>query len=112
MSYFPLYTSLNINIPDKDLNVIQKNEFIKKMQKMDIETHELIYALIKCFFMENNNNIDSFGLPYEGQLQKDKIEFDLLNLPFKLRQLLYKFINIHKKKILEDEKIKQQIQNK
>jgi hypothetical protein len=106
MSNFPLYTSLNNNIADKDLTVLQKNEFVKKVSKLDSETHELIYALIKSFWLEENKNSNSFNLPYEGKVCKDKIEFDLLDFPFKLRQILYKFINIHKKKILEDERIK------
>jgi hypothetical protein len=109
MSQFPLYTTLMANLPDKDLTVLQKSDLIKKISSIDSEAHELVYALIKSFYMENNGG-DSLSIPYKGQLCKDKIDFDLLEMPNKLRQLLYKFITLHKKKLVEDEKIKE-IQN-
>lgn len=106
MSQFPLYTTLMNNLPDKDLTIIQKSDLVKKISIMDTEAHELIYALIKCFFIENNNG-DALVIPYNGQLSKEKIEFNLVKMPNKLRQLLYKFVNAHKKKLIEDEKIKE-----
>jgi hypothetical protein len=109
MSQFPLYTTLLGNLPEKDLTVLQKKDLLKKIALMDTDAHELVYALAKCFYMENNKG-DPLSIPYKGQLSKDKIEFDLLEMPNKLRQLLYKFVNVHKKKLIEDEQIKE-IQN-
>ena len=94
------------SLPEKDLTVLQKNDLLKKINTMDTDAHELVYALIKCFYMENNRG-DPLSIPYKGQLSKDKIDFDLLKMPNKLRQLLYKFVNVHKKKLLEDEHIKE-----
>lgn len=104
MSQFPLYTTLITNLPKKDLTIAQKRDFVRKVTDLDQEAHELVYALIKCYAIEHNTGV-SFSLPYNGQLAKDRIEFDLLDFPIELRQLLYKFVTIHKKKLIEDIKI-------
>jgi hypothetical protein len=104
MSQFPLYSSLNKNIPDKDLTLIQKKDLIEKI-RINTEVHDLIYALIKTFYIDNFNG-DHFALPYKGKLNEDKIDFDLDELPKKLKQLLFKFINLHAKKIDEDKNFK------
>ena len=109
MSNFPLYTTLNTNLQKKDLTVLQKNEFMKKIQELDSKGHELIYALIKCYFLENDST-EPFIIPYNGKLAKDRIEFNLLDFPPVLKQMLYKFVIIHQKKILEDEKLEKLIQ--
>lgn len=104
MSHFPLYTALLAGLSKKDLTVPQKNDFIKKVATLNTEGHELIYALIKCYGNEHDNS-DGFSLPYKGGFNKDKIVFDLLQLPNELRQLLYKFINSHCRKMEEDQQL-------
>jgi hypothetical protein len=106
MTTFPLYTSLISSLPQKDLTIAQKSAFVKKIKTMDHESHELIYALIKSYFMDRDQG-DLLTIPYQGQLNKDKIDFDLLTLPIPLRQLLYKFINLHSKKLEEDKEIQE-----
>ena len=103
MSQFPLYTTLSTNLPKKDLTVLQKNELIKKISSMSTEDHELIYMLIKTYYI-NNDTGDSLSIPYNAQLGKDKIDFDLLDFPTGLKHLLFKFVTVHKKKLIEDEK--------
>jgi hypothetical protein len=105
MSQFPLYTSLVSGLNNKDLNVLQKNELVNKISSLPQDTQELIYALIKCYYIEHNK--DKIGLPYKAQIIKDKLEFNLLDFPNELRQMLYKFVNLHSKKVIEDEKIKE-----
>jgi hypothetical protein len=106
MSNFPLYTSLSTNLSTKDLTIAQKSDFIKRVSKMDPDTCELIYALIKSYHLEHESKDSSFVLPYKGSLAQDRINFNLLNFPKQLRQLLYKFVTIHSKKLKEDKKIK------
>jgi len=98
---FPLYTTLIVNIPEKDLTLIQKNDFIKKISNLDIDAQELIYALIKSYYLQNEKDKE---IPLI--LTNNDIHFNLLDFPNKLRQLLYKFVNIHNKKITEDEQKK------
>jgi hypothetical protein len=102
---FPLYTSLSVNLLEKDLTIAQKSELIKKIQSLDLEAHELVYALIKSFYLEYENG-DALILPYNGELSKESIIFNLLDMPTKLRQLLYKFIKLHSKKQQEEQSIK------
>jgi len=109
MSNFPLYTTLNTNLQKKDLTVLQKNEFMKKIQELDSKAHELIYALIKCYFLENDS-AEPFQIPYNGKLAKDRIEFNLCDFPPALKQLLYKFVIIHQQKIIEDKKLEKLIE--
>lgn len=105
MSQFPLYTTLMANLPEKDLTIMQKSDLIRKIKIIE-DAHELVFALIKSFYIEHNGG-DSLSIPYNGILAKDKIEFNLVEMPNKLRQLLYKFVTLHKRKLLEDEKIKE-----
>lgn len=92
MSQFPLYTSLNKNIVEKDLTLLQKKDMVDKITKNQ-DIHELLYALIKTYYIENNGNY--FAIPYRGKLNDEKIDFDLEDFPKKLKQILYKFITLH-----------------
>ena len=103
---FPLYTTLSIDLPKKDLTVAQKNDLVKRVGKLDSETHELVYALVKSYYLEHEKG-NSLSIPYKGQLSKDRINFDLLNFPIPLRQLLYRFVTVHMKKLKEDKKIQE-----
>jgi hypothetical protein len=104
MSDFPLYSSIKTNLPNRDLTVTEKLDFINRIKEYDVETHELVCALIKCYYTDNGGS--PMTIPYDGKLVKDRIDFNLLDFPIKLRQLLYKFIKLHKRKIKEDEEIK------
>lgn len=42
------------------------------------------------------------SFPYDSKLNKNKVEFNLVNMPKELRQLLYKFACLHSKKMEED----------
>jgi len=90
---FPLYNSLNKNIPNKNLTITQKNEFINRVNNLDNEGHSLIFALIKCYY--NDEEKDNSQIPYEGKATNNNIEYNLSDLPSKLQQILYKFISLH-----------------
>lgn len=104
MSEFPLYSSLSTDLPNKDLTGAQKADFVKKVDAMDQDGHELIYALIKTFYIDKENN-SPFILPYGGKFVKNDMSYDLDNIPVELRQLLYKFSKIHTKRMKEDRKM-------
>jgi len=104
MSNFPLYSSLCNELPNKDLTSVQKADFVKKVDAMDQDGHELIYALIKTFYIDKENN-SPFILPYGGKVVKNEMSYDMDNIPVELRQLLYKFAKIHTKKMKEDSKM-------
>ena len=107
MSGFPLYDNLISNLPKKDLTVKQKEAMINDISKLDYHGKELVYTLIRYYNKLNDEIV--LQLPYKG---KSEIEGDeeatsnvtwcLTNLPHPLRQLLYKFITMHIKKLEED----------
>jgi hypothetical protein len=96
MSNFPLYNTLNTDIPTKDLQAKQKDELVKKIKKIDKSGSELIYALIRTYQMENSDDISTFKLPYGGKFDEDNnIVFNVLHFPIPLRYILHKFVLLH-----------------
>ena len=107
MSNFPLYDNMSKDIKNRDLTLKQKDEFMRKIKKIDDNGAELVYALIRVFENENSEETPgSFKLPYCGKYtSKQDMKFDLDQLPLKLKQILYKFVTIHSKK-MKEEKLK------
>lgn len=95
MNQFPLYTSLSKNLPKKDLTVAEKKAFIKHIKNMDKTACELVYALIRVYYLNNEDYISGFTIPYGGNFIKDELKFDLELLPKKLKQLLNRFVLLH-----------------
>lgn len=106
MSNFPLYDSLLIDTTHDDLTTKQKDEFIKLVKKIDPAGHELVYVLIRVYQIENSEDKSTFKTPYGGKYVKTDLKFDLNELPNQLRQVLYKFVQIHVKSMNEN-KLKQ-----
>jgi predicted DNA-binding transcriptional regulator YafY len=103
MDTFPLYDQMK-DASDKDLTSSQKSSFMKKIQSIDQDGMELVYALIRVYHRENSE-IKTFAMPYEGQVSSEGVTFNLLELPKHLRQILYRFLNTHLKKIEEDQQL-------
>jgi hypothetical protein len=97
MSTFPLYENLKNDKKDVQVN---KADFIKKFKKIDSKSHSLIYALIKSYQIDNKINILSSSLPFNGTKLKTKnrLKFNLIDLPDNLQKILYKFILLDLKK--------------
>jgi hypothetical protein len=105
MSKFPLYDSLYKDAEETDLTASQKKSFITKVQTIDSDGYELLYALIRFYQVEVDGVNTKFDIPYSGKyVNKNDIEFDLTALPNKLKRILYKFIQVHIKKLDEDKK--------
>jgi len=103
---FPFYDSMIKDVKDKDLTIKQKNDFITRIGKMDENGTELVYALIRIYEMHHEENTGTYKIPYNGKyIDKNNIQFDFDLLPNKLKQLLYKFVNIHLKKMEEEKMI-------
>jgi len=108
MSKFPLYDNLSRNIPTIDLTLAQKRLFVKRIEKIDQNGHELVYALIRMYQVENREDI-SFTIPYEGIITPETgINFNIDNLPIQLKHILFKFSEVHIEKMKEEEKIMSQ----
>lgn len=96
-SSFPLYDNLimDLNNTSVDLKTKEKDEFMSLIKKIDDNTSELVYALIRVYQLENNENISTFTLPYDGKFIDNEIKFDLNELPNKLKHILLKFLKMH-----------------
>lgn len=108
MSKFPLYDSLSKDISTKDLTASQKRVFIKRISKIDKNGHDLVYALIRMYQVENNEKNTSFTLPYNGTYVENDISFDLDKFPNTLKQILFKFLKVHLDKMKEERTIETQ----
>jgi hypothetical protein len=102
---FPFYDSMIKDVKNKDLNTKQKDEFINKINKIDENGIELVYALIRIYEMQHEENSGTFKIPYSGKYVEKNIQFDFEQFPFKLKQILFKFVNIHIKKMEEEHTI-------
>ncbi len=102
MNNFPLYDTLNKDIPTTDLTTEEKTSFLKNVKQLDENGTELFYALIKVYQLQNESNESHFTVPYGGKYVKKDIKFDLDCFPVYLKHILFKFIQIHVKKMNED----------
>jgi hypothetical protein len=108
MSKFPLYDSLSKDLTRGDLTAPQKKVFINRILKIDKNGHELVYALVRMYQVETNEENTSFTLPYNGTFVDSDIHFDLDKFPINLKQILFKFLNVHIGKMKEEKKIEKQ----
>lgn len=102
-SNLPLYEMLYnefIDISD-DLSTKQKDDFIKKIKTIDSNGHELIYAIIRVYQLENSEDKNTYTIPFHGKYIKNDLKFDLNDLPNKLKHMIYKFTDMHIKTMKE-----------
>jgi len=113
MSTFPLFDQLYRETDNKDLSTSQKKTFLTKMEKIDNEGMQLLFALISTYqekIDESNRNI----IPYGGKKTGTKIvdiEYNIDTIPNHLRQILHKFLLMHIKRIADEQKFKRPIEN-
>ena len=97
-SKFPLYTSIkNITDFDEELTHQELVSVSQKIKKLDKNTHELVYALIKSYQIDNKEN-KAHMLPYESKQLKTGIKFNMNNIPKGLQNMLSKFLEMHEKR--------------
>jgi hypothetical protein len=114
MSNFPLFDSLNKDLPKKDLTINEKEEFISKIQDIDNTGRDLVYALIQVYSISEENNKNFDELPYKGIKEErskgvQDLTWTFTDFPIKLRHILYKFIKIHVQSVEEDQALREKI---
>lgn len=123
MTNFPLYDSLVKDLPKRDLTVKQKEDFLVKVQEINDAGTELLVALIQYHALQSGettngttNGTTVEKVPYKGtcvgtknakcaktvKSNTEDITWDLLSFPIKLRQILYKFVAMHLKSMMEE----------
>ena len=53
---FPLYESLSKDLDKEDMGQKEQDKFMKSIKTFDISGYEIIYILIICYQIENNEN--------------------------------------------------------
>ena len=102
MSKFPLYDSLYKEAEDKATSSPRIKFFLSKINSLDQDGYELVYVLIKIYYLKHN---DDSGIvwPYNGKyVNKTDISFDFNTFPNKLKNMLYNFLQAHIKKMDDD----------
>ena len=95
MSNLPIYEILLKETINEDLSTKEKDEFIKLVKNVDQNGFDILYSLIRIFQLENNEDKSTFKIPYGGKFVKNDLNFNLNDLPCKLKQILYKFLLLH-----------------
>jgi len=99
-SKFPLFDSLNnIVSDDEDITMKEKTDIVKKIKLFDKQAHELIYSLIKAYQINNKDTCDNTILPFNGKSLKSGLKFDLDVFPYRLQNIISKFVNMHENSI-------------
>jgi hypothetical protein len=111
---FPLFDSLNKDLPKKDLSINEKEEFINKIQDIDTTGRDLVYALIQFYSISEEKIQNSDELPYKGIKEEmtkgiQDLTWTFTDFPIKLRHILYKFIKIHTQSVEEDQELRKRI---
>jgi hypothetical protein len=87
---FPLYESLKNN-EFKELTDDEKDTLVEKIKNMNDEKQEIVYALMKVYYIEEKNTVSSNELPYNGKELKNRLKFDMDQIPSKLQYILKLF---------------------
>ena len=96
--YDHLLSSIETNKDIIDDNI--KDDLINNINNYK-DTHELLFAIIRCYQLNNSNNITN--LPFYSKYLKTKkgYKFDIDNIPDKLIRVMLEFYKLHKKSIDE-----------
>lgn len=101
---FPLYDILLKDLVDEDLSLDNKKELIELIHTLDDKCHQNIFSLIRMYGIRaNSGNIENLGnIPFDGQTDNKNVKFNLDKLPNIIKQMIYKFIFIHRDKMKEE----------
>ncbi len=91
----PIYNTIIQNL-NTNLKITSENktELISNIESYE-DTHELIFAIIRCYQINNSNDISN--IPFYGKYLKTKhsYKFDVNNVPDKLINMLIEFYKLH-----------------
>jgi hypothetical protein len=91
---FALYKELCAQTQVNPLTTEEKEYIITNIPLLSEQEHELIYAIIKTFHIDQSDvsDIPPFVVPFRGKRFKKGLRFDLEKLPLQLQCLLKSFV--------------------
>ncbi len=100
MSTLPIYNNLLSSINTSDITITDddKQNLLKNIDAYK-DTHEIVFAIIRYYQLNNSNNITN--LPFYCKYLKTKkgYKFDIENIPDKLIKIMIEFYKLHTKSI-------------
>jgi len=113
MIKFPLYNSISKNLPKKDLSVKEKEDCIEKINMLDEDGKEMLYALIYCYEKDSFNklqqNTQNTQIPFDGVILRGNIDsncdimWNIKDFPQPLKQIIHIFVSRHCEKMIHDD---------
>ena len=105
-SVFPLFDTIyqeteTIQAP---LQYEEKMDLCSQIKELDQEGLDLVYAIIRCFYLVKENGNYDF-VPYSPKINKTGYKFDTTFLPPRLLLMIRHFVVLHRNKLREESEI-------
>ena len=101
---FPLFETLyGETKDDATISETDLQKLCDQLKLLDAEGSELAYAIIRYYQVYHDPTSISTVLPYGSKMTKQGLKLDLGIFPKRLVAILYLFIELHMKKIQNDE---------
>jgi len=103
LSVFPLFDTLfqeteSVQTP---LQYEEKMELCNQIKDLDQEGFDLVYAIIRSFYLVKENGHYDF-VPYSPKINKTGYKFDTTFLPPRLLLMVRRFVALHLNKLREE----------
>jgi len=101
-SVFPLFDTIYQQTEPKQtpLTYDEKMQLCSDMKQLDQEGFELVYAIIRNFYLAEENGQYDF-IPYSPKIIKSGMKFDTTFLPPRLLIMIRHFVTLHVQRLDE-----------
>jgi len=105
ISSFPLFNTLyNECIEMKEpIDYESQMEICRKIKLLDDEGHEILIVLIAYFHLNVEKGYGLNPFPHQPRMIKQGLKFDMTNFPMLLIKMIYRFLQLHEKKIQDEQ---------
>lgn len=112
---FPIYDTLYKSSValTQDINDIELNQLTEQIKLLDKYGKDMIYVIIRIHSLRFSPQSKILDIPYAGEKiseciadngdVKYNIQFDFANMPLILKHIIKNFIDLHMKKMKDDE---------
>lgn len=107
-SVFPLFDTIYQETEhiENALNHEEKIKLCDNIKELDEEGHDLVYAIIRTFYLVKENGQFDF-IPYSPKIKKSNYKFDATYFPARLLLMIRHFVDLHLHKLREERQIHQ-----
>jgi hypothetical protein len=100
---FPLFDTIyqETEAIQSPLQYEEKMELCNEIKDLDQEGFDLVYAIIRTFYLAKENGHYEF-VPYSPKINKTGYKFDTTFLPPRLLIMIRHFVTLHRNKLKEE----------